>query len=231
MDMLWKSLQEAGRLLLEVDPLVYDATLRSIWITGTAIAFAAAAGLPLGTLLARKQFIGRRFLVAFCRAGMAVPTVFVGLVCFALFSRQGPLGSLQLIYTPYAIMFGELLLALPIVTSICHGSISTLDPRLGETAKTLGAGPLRRWGTYLSEARVGVTLAILTAFARCVTELGIAMIVGGNIPNRTRTLATATAMETDKGEFERGVAMGLILLLLALLAALSIGLLSRRTEK
>ena len=122
-----------------------------------------------------------------------------------------------MLYTPWAICAGEFLLALPIIVALSHGALRALDPRVKETALTLGAGPLRRTATYLSEARIGTVLALLTAFARCVTELGIAIMVGGNISGRTRTLATATAMETARGEFERSLAMGLLLLLLALL--------------
>ena len=132
---------------------------------------------------------------------MALPTVFVGMVCYALFSRRGVLGPLELLYSPCGIVCGELFLAVPIIVGITHGAVKSLDPRVGETAWTLGAGPLRRGLTFISEARIGVMLAVLTAFARCVTELGIAMIVGGNIKDQTRTLATATALETGKGEF------------------------------
>lgn len=103
------------------------------------------------------------------------PTVFIGIVCYALFSRRGPLGPSELLYTPWAIVCGEFLLALPLVVSITHGAVQALDPRIGRTVWTLGAGQLRRCQTYLSEARVGVTLAILTAFSRCDTELEIAM--------------------------------------------------------
>jgi len=149
------------------------------------------------------------------RAGMALPRVFIGSVCYAMFSRRGPLGPMELLYTPWAIVCGEFVLALPLIVSLSHAAIRELDPRVGETAWTLGAGLLGRCKTYLSEARLGIVLAILTAFARCVTELGIAMMVGGNIKNRTRTLATATALETGKGEFGRGMAMGFILLAIA----------------
>lgn len=215
MDLIWEGCQEALRLLINRDPLVLHAAARSVWISLLAVALATLVGLPLGTLLARISFPGRRLMVLGSRAGMAFPTVFIGIVCFAVFSRQGPLGPLELLYTPWAIVCGEFLLALPLIISIAHGAITALDPRVGETAWTLGAGPVGRWRTYLSEARVGVTLAILTAFSRCVTELGIAMMVGGNIKDRTRTLATATALETGKGEFGRGLAMGLILLVIA----------------
>ena len=151
---------------------------------------------------------------------MSLPTVFVGVLCYSFFSRRGMLGPLELLYTPWAIVCGELLLALPIVVSLTHGAVSSLDSKVGETAWLLGAGRFQRMRTYLSEARGGVMLAVLTAFSRCVTELGIAMMVGGNIKDRTRTLSTATALETSKGEFGRGLAMGMLLLFIAMTVTL-----------
>ncbi len=220
-------LREAFGLVVGFEPTVMSAAVRSVWISTWAVFAATAIGLPAGVLLARVPFFGRSLVVLVSRAGMAVPTVFVGIVCYGLFSRRGPLGLLELLYSPWAIVVGEFLLALPIVLSITHGAVKSLDPRVGETSLTLGAGPLRRWRTYISEARVGVMLAVLTAFARCVTELGIAMMVGGNIKGRTRTLATATALETGKGEFARGMAMGVILLAIALVVMVLIAGLSR----
>lgn len=230
MELLWQGIREAGSLLLAGDPLIYSAAWRTIWISATAVTIAMLIGLPLGIWLARRSFPGNRLLVLLFRAAMALPTVFVGMVCYALFTRRGILGPLDLLYSPWGIVCGELLLAIPILVGITHGSIKALDPRVSETARTLGAGPWKRASTYLSEARVGVLLAVLTAFARCSTELGIAMIVGGNIKERTRTLATATALETSKGEFARGLAMGTILLLIALLATCLIGWLSRENR-
>lgn len=227
MNLLWEGLVEAYRAVAGFDPLVMAAAARSLWISTLAVGLAMALGMPVGTLLARVALPGSRLLVLFFRAGMAVPTVFLGIFCFALFERRGPLGPLDLLYTPWAIVVGELLLAVPIIVSITHGAVKALDPRVAETALTLGAGPLRRWRTYVSEARVGFLLAVLTAFARCVTELGIAMMVGGNIPRRTRTLATATALETGMGEFGRGLAMGIILLAIALAVTAIIGALTR----
>ena len=216
MTLIWESLQEACRLVVSGDRIVYGAALRSLWISALAVTIAALVGLPVGTLLARVRIPGRRWIVLLFRAGMAIPTVFIGLVCYAVFSRRGPLGPAELLYTPWAIVVGEFVLAFPLIVSIAHGSILSLDRRVAETAWTLGVGPLRRWLTYLSEARTGILLAIVTAYARCVTELGIAMMVGGNMKGRTQTLATATALETGKGEFSRGIAMGLFLLLIAL---------------
>jgi tungstate transport system permease protein len=216
MSYIWEGFAEAVRLVVTLDGAVMSAAALSLWVSSLAVALAAAVGLPAGTLLGRCPFFGRDLLVLSSRTLMAVPTVFLGVVCFALFSRRGPLGPMELLYTPWAIVVGEFFLALPIIVSLTQGAIQSLDPRVAETAWTLGAGPLRRWITYLSEARTAVALAVLTAFARCVTELGIAMMVGGNIKGRTRNLATAAALETGKGEFGKGLAMGLLLLLIAL---------------
>lgn len=227
MELMSEGIREAIRLLLGGDPLVLDAALRTTWISVVAVAAASIVGLPLGSVLARVSFPGRSLVVLFFRAGMALPTVFIGILCYATFSRRGPLGPLELLYTPWAIICGEFVLALPLIVSLSHAAIRSLDPRVAETAWTLGAGPIRRWQTYLREARLGIALAVLTAFSRCVTELGIAMMVGGNIKDRTRTLATATALETGKGEFGRGLAMGFILLAIATTVTLLIAYATR----
>ena len=165
------------------------------------------------------------------RAGMAMPTVLVGLLCYAVLSRRGPLGPLELLYTPTAIILGEVLLALPIVISLSYAAVATLEPAVAETARTLGAGPVRRLLTYLDERRLAVTAAVMTAFGRCVTELGVALMVGGNIKYRTRTLTTATALETSRGELARGVAMSLILVGLALAVMLAGSWLGRDRDR
>jgi len=231
MELIWEGLSDAFGMILSGEPLVFSAAWRSLWISSLAVALATLLGLPLGIWLARARFRGNALVVLAFRAGIALPTVFVGMMCYAMFSRRGPLGPLELLYTPWGIVIGELLLAVPIIVGISHGAVKSLDPRVAETAWTLGAGPLRRWRTYISEARVSVMLAILTAFARCVTELGIAMIVGGNIKFRTRTLATATALETSKGEFARGIALGTLLLVIALVVTALIGWLSREDRR
>ena len=227
MSLLWSGLQEAMRLVFSFDQSVMAAAFRSVWISTLAIVVASMIGLPLGIFLARSRFLARDFVVLMFRVGMGFPTVFVGIVCFAIFSRQGPLGTFEILYTPWVIVVGEFFLALPIIVSLSYGGVMALDRRVGETAFVLGASLMRRCRTYLSEARVGIVLAILTAFCRCVTELGIAMMVGGNIQSQTRTLATATAMETSRGELGRGLAMGIILLVIALLVTLVIVFLSR----
>jgi tungstate transport system permease protein len=230
MQLLWNGLTDAFSLLLNRDPLVLDAAWRSLWISATAVAFGALLGIAGGSLLARRKIFARSLLVLLLRAGMGLPTVLIGLVGYSLLSRRGPLGGLELLYSPWAIVLGEICLALPIIGTWTHSAIRGLDFRVAETALTLGAGKLRRWRTYLSETRLSILLALLTAFARCISELGIAIMVGGNIPYRTQTLTTATATETARGEFARGVALSLILLTIALLVTLSIAWLSRGKE-
>jgi len=229
--MIQEGFADAWQLLIHLDPSVLDAAARSVWISLLAVAAASLIGIAAGLLLARKRVLGQRFWVILFRLGMSVPTVLIGLLCFAVFSRRGALGSLELLYTSWAIVVGEFFLALPIVTTLTHGAILRLDPRVPETARTLGAGPACRVMTYLNEARLAIALAILTAFSRCFTELGIAMMVGGNLAGRTRTLTTATALETARGEFARGVAMSFILLLIALLVTLLIASSGRDMDK
>lgn len=231
MKLLLDGLREAFDLLIALDPSVMAAAWRSLWISTAAVALAAVLGLSSGTALARISFAGKRVLITLVRGAMAVPTVFIGVVCYAVFSRRGPLGPMELLYSPWGIVIGEFLLAFPIVVAITHGAVQSLDPRVWETVRTLGAGPIRRGFTYLSEARSGVLLAVLTAFTRCVTELGIAMMVGGNIKDRTRTLATATALEAGKGEFARGLAMGFLLLAISLAVMSIVALIGREERK
>ena len=219
MDFLFDGLQEAVRLIASGDQQILDAALRTLSISLSAVALAILIGLPIATCLARRRFFGHRLLLVMFRAALGVPTVFLGLLCYGLLARRGPLGPLDLLYTPSAIVIGETLLALPIVVALAHG------------ARTLGAGPVRRLLTYLSEARTGLILAILTAFARCSTELGIAMMVGGNIKDRTRTLSTATALETGRGEFAIGLAMGGLLLLLATGMTLLVAMLGKEDRR
>ncbi len=231
LNLMAHGLYEAGRLIASGDALVFAAAGRSLAISVAAVLLAGVVAIPLGVLLADKAFPGRTLLVLTLRGGMGMPTVLVGLLGFALFSRRGPLGGFDLLYSPEAIAICETFLAFPIVVSWTHAAVSGLDPRYAETSRTLGATAPRRWWTLAKEVRLSLVLALLTAFARCFSELGIAMMVGGNIKHRTRTLATATALETSRGEFVRGMAMSLILLVIAVLVALAAAALTRAREK
>lgn len=229
--MIRDGFRDAFDLLVQLDSAVVDAAVRSLWVSVVAVAVASVIGVGIGLVLGRQQFPGRRVVVGILRVGMSVPTVLIGLLCFGVLSRRGALGEFELLYSTSAIVIGEFFLALPIVTTWTHGAIANLDPRIPETARTLGAGRLQRATTYLNEVRLAITLAVLTAFSRCFTELGIAMMVGGNIPGRTRTLTTATALETSRGEFSRGVAMSVILLFIAMLVTIAVAWFSRGNQE
>ena len=231
MQLLWDGITGALRLLASGDTTVLAAAWRSLWISSLAVVAACLLGIPCGASLAHGRFWGRRPVAILFRAGMSVPTVLIGLSCYALFSRRGPLGGLELLYTAWGVLIGEVALAVPIIVTWTQTSLAGLDPKVRETAKMLGAGMWRRQWTCLREVRPAIILASLTAFARCFTELGIAMMVGGNVKHRTRTLTTATAFETSRGEFERGVAMSLILLLMAAIVTVVTAWLGSQDER
>ncbi|MFQ5656076.1 MAG: ABC transporter permease [Candidatus Methylomirabilales bacterium] len=215
MDYLLEGLRQAGILIFTFDPGVYRITWLTLQVSLTAILLASAAGIPLAVLLVEGNFPGRESVITLFSALMALPTVVVGLSVFAFLSRQGPLGDLELLFTPTAIVIGEFILAIPIVVALTIAALKAADPRVRETALTLGASRSRAAFTIVVETRYAVAAAILAGFARVVTEVGSALIVGGNIRGYTRTLATAIALETGKGEFAFAVALGTILILLS----------------
>jgi len=188
----------------------------SLRVSLTATALAALASVPLGLVLALKRFPGRRVLVTASHTLMALPTVVVGLLLYGLLSRSGPLGFLGLLYTPWAMVAGQFVLALPIITSLTYSAVVGVDPRVPRTALTLGARPWQAALTVLSEARYALLAAVAAGFGRVVTEVGAAIMLGGNIKGYTRTMTTAITLETAKGEFGLGIALGLILLAVAL---------------
>jgi len=173
-------------------------------------------GIPLAVLIALTRFPGRRALLAVLSSLMALPTVVVGLLVYSLISRAGPLGPLGLLFTPRAVIIGQAILAFPIVLSMTASSLSSLPPLFPEVLTTLGASRRRILWMSVREARGAVLSASLAAFGRVVGEVGAAMMLGGNIRLYTRTITTAIALETSKGEFEQGLALGIILMVLAL---------------
>ena len=198
---------------------------REVWfITGTSLRFglfstliACVPGIPLGVLIALKRFRLRRPLLAVLNTLMALPTVVVGLLVYSLISRSGPLGALGILFTPPAVVIGQAILALPIVLSMTASSLSRLDPLFPEVLTTLGAGRRQILWMSVREARGPVLAACLAAFGRVLGEVGAAMMLGGNIRGYTRTITTAIALETSKGEFALGLALGIILMAVALL--------------
>lgn len=216
MNPIAEGIREALRLLASLDPEVMSIAGVSLKVSLTSTAAATLLGLPLGFALATREFIGRGVLITFVNALLALPTVVVGLVCFAILSRQGPLGVMGLLYTPVAMAVGQTILAAPIVTALTLSAVQAIDPRVAETARTLGATRRQLRWTMLVEARFAVLAAIIAAFGRVVAEVGISLMIGGNIRHYTRNLTTAIALETSKGEFGLGLALGVILMALGL---------------
>ena len=176
----------------------------------------AFLGIILAFLLRLKSFPGRRAILIILNGLMALPTVVIGLTVYAFLSRSGPLGSLGLLYTRPAIVIGQTILAFPIVTSLAYGALSGIDDTLGETLATLRITGIRRFLIVLDEAKLPILMAVVAGFGRVVGEVGVSMMLGGNIRWRTRTITTAIALETGKGEFEQALALGIILIVLSL---------------
>ena len=196
---------------------VLEAAGLSLGISAASVALAAAAALPLAVALGLSRSRAAEALLFAARLGMAVPTVVVGLVVYGLLSRHGPLGPLGLLYTPQAIVLGEVALGFPMVGALGAAAVRGLDPRFFETLRTMGAGRVAMARLAVREAWDGFLVAVLAAFARCVTELGVALLVGGSLRGTTRTLTTAIALETSRGDFVGGLALGGVLLAVALL--------------
>jgi tungstate transport system permease protein len=194
----------------------------SLWVSGAALMLATVIAVPLAALLALQRFPGRDAVINTLHTCMGLPPVVVGLFLYLLLSRQGLLGFLSLLYTPSAMVLAQTILAWPIVASLAHAAIVNIDPVIRQAAVTLGATPRQQAVTIIKEARYGIISAIMAGFGRANAEVGAVLIVGGNIAGYTRVMTTTIALETDKGNFELGIVLGIILLALALLANLAL---------
>ncbi len=228
MDFLVASLRAAVELIFVFDPEVVHAVWTSLYTSGIAMVLAAGIGIPAGTALGLGRFAGRRAALTLLNTLMALPTVVVGLVIYGLLSRQGPLGAWGLLFTPLAMIIGQTILAAPIVANYTVTAVAGADPRIMSTAMTLGAGRLQGAIQLLLEVRFGVMSAVVAGFGRVIAEVGVAMMLGGNIRNYTRTMTTAIALETSKGEFAFGLALGIVLMTVALVVNLFLNLLQQR---
>lgn len=197
----------------------------SLRVALTATVVACLIGIPLGFALGWTRFAGRRALLALLNTALALPTVVIGLAIYLLLARSGPLGALGMLFTWQAIVVAEVILALPIATALSAAAVQAVDPRVRRTALTLGAGTLRTAWTVAREARFALLAGVVVAFGRVLSEVGAALIVGGNIRYASRTLTTAITLATSQGQFGMAVALGLILLALALTVSIVIQLL------
>jgi len=215
MFLITEGLKKALALIFSLDPEVLSVVLISVKVSLTATVLATLIGVPIGFAIGINEFKGKTIITILLNTLMAIPTVVIGLTVYAFISRQGPLGSLGLLFSPSAIIIGDIILGTPIITGFTLSAVQGLDKRIHMTAVTLGANKLQAASTILTEARFGVFAAIIAGFGRVIAEVGSAIMLGGNIKGYSRTITTAIALETSKGEFGFGIALGVILLAVA----------------
>lgn len=209
--------QAAFGLLFSGDPVLWRIVWISLKTSIVGLLIATPIAVLLGYLIATHEFVGRRIVIWFAQAALSLPTVLIGLLLYLVLSRQGPLGSLQWLFTQSSVILGQVLIVLPVLIAFTLSAVQAADPRLAETAIVHGASRWRVMLTVLHEVRFGVMAAVINGFGRVISEVGCAMMVGGNIAGETRTITTAIALETSKGEFAQGIALGIVLVAFALL--------------
>jgi tungstate transport system permease protein len=207
-----QGLSEAFRLILAGDRSLIEITIRTLTVSGLATILASCWSIPLGVTLGLGRFRGRALLRGAFNALMGVPAVAIGLIFYLLLSRSGPLGGLQLLYTPAAVILGQAALITPILVSLVATTVEAVDPEIKSLALTLGASETAANLTVIGESLGGIGLSISASFNRAIAELGVALMVGGNIRGATRVLTTVIALETGRGEISLGIALTVVLL-------------------
>jgi len=214
MDLLWHGIQKALVLLFTGDHEILHITLLSLQLSGLATLISVGIGMSAGVMIGLSDFPGKKIVVSMVNTGMGLPPVVVGLLVTILLWRSGPLGSLELLYTPTAIVIAQAVIATPIVTGITIAAIQHLPKNLRLQILALGATRLQMVWLLVKEARLPLLAAVMAGFGGVISEVGASLMVGGNIKGYTRVLTTATVMETSKGNFDLAIALGIILLLL-----------------
>jgi tungstate transport system permease protein len=227
MHSLMDGFANAFRLLVTLNPELLQIISLSLQVSGGALVLATCLGLPLGALLALRRVPCRGLVLSLLNTGMALPPVVVGLFLYLLLSRSGPLGVLGLLYTPAAMIAAQTVLAFPIVASLAHAAIVSVDPVIRQAALTLGATPVQETLSVIREARYAILAAVMAGFGRVMAEVGAILIVGGNIAGYTRVMTTTIALETDKGNFELAIALGCVLLVISLAVTLALRLIQK----
>jgi tungstate transport system permease protein len=213
---LWDATQQAFERLFAGDAELWTIVWISLKVSLTALLVATPFAVALGFWVASNRFVGRRTLIVLLQGLLSFPTVVVGLVLYLLLSRSGPMGPWHLLFTQNAMIAGQAVIAFPVLAAFTLAAVQGADPRLRETAVSLGAGPFRSALTTLFEVRFAVVAGVLNGFGRVISEVGCSMMVGGNIAGFTRNIPTAIALETSKGDFAQGIALGAVLMAFAL---------------
>ncbi len=215
MNFILEAFKQAFYLIVNLDRELLAIICLSLEVSGGALLIAALTGIPIGAFAGLKKFYGRQAVLTIFNTFMGLPPVVVGLFLYLLLSRSGPFGFLSLLYTPTAMVIAQSILAFPIVAALTHSACVKVDSNVRLAAKTLGATSLQITLTVIREARYGIIAAVVAAFGRVMAEVGSILIVGGNIAGYTRVMTTTIALETDKGNFELAMALGIILLLIS----------------
>lgn len=211
------------------DP-IFQITVRSLQISGTATLLSVLWSFPLGTVTGMKDFPGKQLVKGLFNALLGMPTIALGLILYLLFSRSGALGFLHLFPSPQAIVVGQAILVTPILISLTTSAVESVDPRIRDLAKTLGASNLEASLTVLRESIGGVALAIIASFNRAIAELGVALAVGANLRGNTQVLTTVIAMEINRGNIEYSIQLMIILLTIVFAITIFTNLLQRRVK-
>lgn len=230
MDLIFEGIVRAFQLLIKGDPEVLKITLLSLAVSLSATAISLVIGISLGAVIGMTRFWGRRFIISLINTGMGSPPVVVGLIVSVLLWRHGPLGILHLMYTPYAIVIAQCVISLPIITGFTVASIQQIDPKLRLQVIALGASRWQLVWILIKDTRLPLLAAVMAGFGSIISEVGAAMMVGGNITGQTRVLTTAIVMEVGKGDFGLAIALGIILMALVYLANLALTLIQQRSK-
>jgi tungstate transport system permease protein len=225
---IWDGFTKAIELLVSLDPEVMRIAGRSLIISGTSCLLASLICLPLASIIHFRQFRGKRALISTIQTLFAMPTVLVGLFVLVLFSRVGPLGFFGILFTPYAMVIGQILLISPLLLGFTISALSGVSREIIDTATSLGASGFQTVWLVLREARYAVLAAVIMGFARAISEVGCAMMVGGNIRGATRVMTTAISLEASKGDIALAIALGIILLFVALILNIALNRLQQR---
>jgi tungstate transport system permease protein len=225
---LWEAFLQAIQLIVNLDREVVEIALRSLAISATAVIMASLVCIPAGGLIHFRNFQGKRVLINIIQTFYSVPTVCVGLFVFIFISRAGPLGGLGMLFTPTAVVIGQMVLITPILMGLTVSALSGVDKAIKDSALSLGATEFQAIWTIIKEARFAVVAAFIMGFGRAISEVGAAMILGGNIRGYTRVLTTAISLETQKGELVLALALGIILISLALVINVIVNLALQR---
>lgn len=230
MDLIIEGIVQAFRLLIQGNPEVIRITLLSLGISLFATTISLVIGIMLGTIIGLTRFLGRRFVVSMINAGMGSPPVVVGLVVSVFLWRNGPLGVLHLMYTPWAMVIAQGIISLPIITGFTMASIQQIDPKFRLQLVALGASRLQLLWLLVRDTRLPLLAAVMAGFGSIISEVGASMMVGGNITGQTRVLTTAIVMENSKGDFGLAIALGIILMILVYLVNFILTMVQQRAR-